>query len=826
MFAWFDAIGYQKSLAAPFIMVDTWYAEGGKKSSQERAYGFLLSQDKASFTYMNLDLATHRQTFGPSYASGRSGNFQKVNFEKWLPQKLAHVRASQKWDKVDQWRFSNKIDSPINLLILARVAEQRGLRDASKAFFESAKYATLLYSGSPPKPAVEQIKNQIRDCVGHLRQTALADPDVPWTAALAGVKDYLARFSSGEYVEWAREVLPNLERVAKESAEPRVKDIDSLPLDARVAELVFLLREQRGRQWIHPGECDVFVDDRGEKSPAHQLVRIGYTAVPQLIAVLADPRPTRSSQSLDRHTPQGSVLAVGDVAAQVLTKIANRRFDASLDRTMTPETRRKVVQATAHAWWREAKAKGELQVLVEAVEKGDYGSIAAADRLVRAFPSDALNAISKGLARAEESSVASSFVHILRDLKDTRLAAFAREQFLNGKHLETRLAAVQLPVDWDPEFLVDRLIGELRGMRKEHDQYSCGELIEILAATGRARAINAIAADYPKLGVDCRWDLITEFLSGPEIDPTYGWSLPTTPAQKAEFMKALEAVLVLGLGDTEVNVGAGGSYGDYEYSDPRICDGAVRSIAECFPKKYRYRATKTGLQANSLRLTMLNIWRKENGLSPLALPQYPKIGLVTLSKVDALLNQAETAKSDVSRKAAISSIRRLGLGALPRLADRSAKTRDLHLRQLAATMANQVSQVEVSNKATLNAPLVARLKRLKGEVLSARLISRELSWFAKNWPKSLGKLSLTAERDDTITGVRLEVTLLAPTSARRAADMWSTTISVDVNQDNYYYSSGGGDSIVTGEFELGLQKALKSGPREIIKLNLIIIRGV
>ena len=39
-------------------------------------------------------------------------------------------------------------------------------------------------------------------------------------------------------------------------------NFDALPVDQRVHELIFQLRDQNGRQWSQPGWCDIFNDER------------------------------------------------------------------------------------------------------------------------------------------------------------------------------------------------------------------------------------------------------------------------------------------------------------------------------------------------------------------------------------------------------------------------------------------------------------------------------------------------------------------------------------------------------------------------------------
>ena len=80
----------------------------------------------------------------------------------------------------------------------------------------------------------------------------------------------------------------------KVHAAKKAPPLDELEGEALVAELIYQLRNQNGQQWSQPGACDIFLDERGEESPAGRLVAIGFPAVPQLIEVIEDKRFTRS----------------------------------------------------------------------------------------------------------------------------------------------------------------------------------------------------------------------------------------------------------------------------------------------------------------------------------------------------------------------------------------------------------------------------------------------------------------------------------------------------------------------------------------------------
>jgi hypothetical protein len=72
-------------------------------------------------------------------------------------------------------------------------------------------------------------------------------------------------------------------------------NLSSLSVDDQVRELIYRLRDQNGHQMIYPGRCDICCEWGGTtNSPVHQLVRLGYPAVPWLIGILESDTLARS----------------------------------------------------------------------------------------------------------------------------------------------------------------------------------------------------------------------------------------------------------------------------------------------------------------------------------------------------------------------------------------------------------------------------------------------------------------------------------------------------------------------------------------------------
>jgi hypothetical protein len=138
-----------------------------------------------------------------------------------------------------------------------------------------------------------------------------------------------ANYPHSEYCERARQTAAVLKRmIAEDEAHAKAGTIefDTLSND-QVRELIFRLRDQNGHQFSQPGSCDIFEDWHGNtNTPAHQLVRLSYAAVPQLIAALNSDTLTRSVGYWRDFTFSHNVLTVGDCCEAILQRITGKSF--------------------------------------------------------------------------------------------------------------------------------------------------------------------------------------------------------------------------------------------------------------------------------------------------------------------------------------------------------------------------------------------------------------------------------------------------------------------------------------------------------------------
>ena len=125
-------------------------------------------------------------------------------------------------------------------------------------------------------------------------------------------------------------------------------------------ELIFQLRDQHGEQSGQPGWCDIFSNSKNDtNTPAHQLVAIGYAAVPQLIAALENETVTRSVGYWRDFVFSHTILRIGDCANYILGRITGKYFHSATYSSSYMSKDKKAAEAhkLAEEWWSEFQKK-------------------------------------------------------------------------------------------------------------------------------------------------------------------------------------------------------------------------------------------------------------------------------------------------------------------------------------------------------------------------------------------------------------------------------------------------------------------------------------
>ena len=325
----------------------------------------------------------------------------------------------------------------------------------------------------------------------------------------------MKRFPETKHFERAKETATMLKRLIQEDkdhSEKNVPALDKLKGDQRVAELIHQLCTQNGHQWSQPGACDIFSDQRGEKSPAHLLVAEGFDAVPQLIEALDDDRFTRSVGYHRNFYFSHHVLRVADCSERILSRIAGRGFyqRKHTNGAMAKDGESDTTKGRIEAWWSDVQSKGEKQVLIDAVKLGDSNSGRQAKALVEKYPDEAVEAIRIGLAKAEGWQQ-QTMIGWLSKLKDDSATELLKDQLTNASTLGGRIAAARqlVPRDGSKKLALDAMVKEWLNYKSADAESALYlnrkiELAQFLLTSESTEGIQAVAKTFETLDTNAQ----------------------------------------------------------------------------------------------------------------------------------------------------------------------------------------------------------------------------------------------------------------------------------------------------------------------------------
>ncbi len=600
-FEWFDGLGLLDAGSAPFVRVTTG-RPGGDGARNEVVHGFLLDGEEDTFRVLLTDLTkqTFVKTAVDAPAEERTG-YEAITVNSYAEQWLADLEVEGAGFSRERRLFGAKLSLRAELFVVARACAAQGHDDVASKLCDYANRTDIGSADRQPASFQPAVSADVADGQMWQAVAAFGYPGIPRPRLRERFQRITEHFADSEHAARAQGTASMLEVMIDEDrarAEAGPVGLQEMAVEDRVAELIFQLRDQNGRQWSQPGACDVFSDPRGEESPAHQLVEIGFDSVPQLIAALEDQRFTRSVGFHRDFYFSHHVLRVGDAALAILQEIAGRTFyqRTYTNAAMTKDGAASTVQAEASAWWAEVQEKGEKQVLIEAVGRGDDSSVAQARRLVEKHPDVALEALESGLARAEEPWTRSRLVQIVDELPGDAAAALLSRQLRSGPDLATRLpAAMALYRRGRTADAVDAMIEQWRQYSRSdgEDGRWIDTLIDFLAGCGQVRAVEALAEDLRRRPVDLRVAVVGAYAysrsfsffavgSGPA-------GLPDPPPKPEDgFDAAVQSLLVAELSDRKRHKSSSMGLGDARFTDPRVCELASYVLSKRWPQRFAF----------------------------------------------------------------------------------------------------------------------------------------------------------------------------------------------------------------------------------------------
>jgi hypothetical protein len=437
---------------------------------------------------------------------------------------------------------------------------------------------------------------------------AFGDTNISRAELLKQFQDIVSNYPGSQYYARAEDTVERLTKMIAEDkarAASPPKPLDQLSLDDRVRELIFRLRDQNGHQFSQPGECDIFERAlRATNTAAHQLLAIGLPAVPQLIAALDDPTFSRSVGFGRDFVFSHTVLTVGDCAAFILNRIANRQFYTAQSSSsyLSKDGEVAQVRKDVQSWYAEITGKGEKQTLLADTEAGD--SPDQAKLLWDKYPDVAPDAVIKGIEASKKYWTRQPMLELLGQTNTAAINEFLEKEMHSAPDVQSRVTAATI--------LRDRGRGDATELMIKvwtNREASYYQLTDFLGSAESPTAIEAMVKDVRARPVVERWAILEACTSAGR-------------SKSASVAAASEKALVSMLDDADNSGGSfwwGGDIGGY--NDPRICDRAGMLLNELWPDRYKFDLLASPKLREQQLVECQNTWRKAHNLSPLPLPQ-------------------------------------------------------------------------------------------------------------------------------------------------------------------------------------------------------------
>ena len=268
-----------------------------------------------------------------------------------------------------------------------------------------------------------------------------------------------------------------------------------------------------------------------------------------------------------------------------------------------------------------------------------------------------------------------------------------------------------------------------------------------LARCGNEEAIAALAAKWKKIPIEWRHRSLDSL---GDANKDFANKLFTPAANKA-----VEDLLLSCLSDREEG-----------YRCRRTCDVAANALAARWgdPKLFDESAP---LSVRNRRIVEVqNVWRKNQGMNLLPIPDARKIPAVADATVAPLLKTLVESSSAEAQRDASGAVERLGLGALPRVTKELATLPKEHparasLSKLASRLACIVDDIRFSDDSIARPDAMRKAaETLKNRPISEKAFVELVVTIHKLVPAESGGMVIALDRDGDDTGIQLEIRVL------------------------------------------------------------------
>ena len=610
----------------PVEVTVKWWTGSSSETSDEirpahetKYTAFLLKDKTDAFDVITIGMDTltferrNKSLYGRAEAS-----YEPIDIIENAKRFLDDHRSEMKKDflkRRSELKFGPHVEKSFEFVAFATVCAGKNHEALAREFMKEAEPLVKRYHQPKDKNVsfLEAVQNQLAHFKMWRAIVAIDDPDIAYEEILDDVEIILKNAPQSPHRDRAAKTKAMLQQLIKERKPHKAsEEVSSLRVEDQVREWIYQLRNQDGAQWSQPGSCDIFCHDRLQeidlpgvakqksikRSPAAHLVELGFSAVPQLIETLDDDRFSRSVGYHRNFFFSHHVLTVGECARQILCRIAHRNLK---DR------------GEAISWWQDIQEKGEKRVLVEGVIQGTRNSVHQARQLAKAFPKDALDAITQGAANTTSDYVERNLIEQAAGFGDAA-EPFLTRKMLRAKKLESRIVAAKQLLPRKRNVVLKAMINEWHRVKsKKQPIDSEGSLIEFLVTCNDVTTIEALHKGFDQHDVSIRLNIISNLGLR---DGSLGASLQGTgltfnipdepPVFQGAIADAVESLLVTGLYDLERRHKLKISWGDYEDENPRVCDFAGHVLNQRFGGKYQFNAKGTMEEKEKQRLQILS----------------------------------------------------------------------------------------------------------------------------------------------------------------------------------------------------------------------------
>ena len=650
-FAWMTKLGYPETKDLKFVLVATgeWSTSGNKAPENQLHYGFLMEEKGTSFKclMLNLDVQMFEKTRGNT-AAYKSVSYEILDLDKETKTLLGKAQETEPGKRMSK-HFGYHLSERTQLFLLAWACSRKGLDEAAAKLYDQARSPKYNRYGEDQQKPIKTLQEKVADDLGNIEirrgVEAFRDLRISRQELYSRFERMVTNFTNSSHHALAAETATLLKQMIKEDEEhasvrKNGKPFDQLTNKEQIAELIFQLRNQTSESGFFD---DIFWTMSGKtNTPAHSLVDRGYDAVPQLLEFIEDQRFTRAVEYQGRWASCNKVLRVGECAQKIIESIAGVSFNKpNFAKNSRQLTGRELARAEIKAWYAELMKKGEKGFLTEATERGDHNSGEMANRLLKKYPMDALPVLIKVAKAAKDGPVRATIVDLIASCNGEDSLRFLLTEIKEGPLAQPRLTAAEaLHKLGRHEGLAAMIEWWKSGVNttqnnKERDEDPAGwywYIARFLANCSEVEAIQGLAFDLHKHPICARLHAIAA-VGGMEPGP----GIQKMPAKDPiKLAAAVEALLVSALDDLEES----GNCNDF--SETRVCDFAADVLNHLDPKKYAFDPDAQPRARNRQLVVMKNVWRSENRLPPLPIPEPRRIPTVAVEELSPLLERYAT----------------------------------------------------------------------------------------------------------------------------------------------------------------------------------------